>query len=249
MRLPKAFLAILILGLTACQLPDDGSASALNANESPSPTSTEAIPLPAAQEQIESDPQPEPIAPDEAAPSAESTSPSSPEEQAAVPSNQPTPNNAQRAGWGTGDNVRERCGVLLAYDPNDTSVNLRDRPNGDVMDSLPNLTPLSSQDGLAYIDPDVWNPVVVQRTSGLGSTGQSGYIWHELLRRTYYQVEDTQDTYANLRQSPGGTVIDTVPNGTEVRFMGEVDVWTQVELASGQTGYVATALLTEPRCF
>lgn len=156
---------------------------------------------------------------------------------------------AQSGGWRPGDNVRDRCGVLLAYDPNDTSVNLRDRPNGDVMDSLPNLMPLSSQDGLAYIDPDGWNLVGVRRTNGLGSTGQAGYIWHELLRRTYYQVEDTQDTYANLRQSPDDTVIDTVPNGTEVRFMGEVDVWTQVELASGQMGYVATALLTEPRCF
>ncbi|MEO1147304.1 MAG: SH3 domain-containing protein [Cyanobacteria bacterium J06638_22] len=156
---------------------------------------------------------------------------------------------AQSGGWHPGDNVRDRCGVLLAYDPNDSSVNLRDRPTGDAMDRLPNLTPLSSQDGLAYIDPDVWNQVAVRRANGLGSTGQSGYIWHELLRRTYYQVEDTQDTYANLRQSPDGTVIDTVPNGTEVRFMGEVDVWTQVELASGQTGYVATALLTEPRCF
>lgn len=249
MRLPKAFLAVLILGLTACQIPDDGSASALNANESPSPTSTEAISLPAAQEQIESDPQPEPLVPDEAAPSAESPSSSAPEEQAAVPSNQPTPNTAQRAGWGPGENVSEKCGLLLAYDPNDTSVNLRDRPNGDVMDSLPNLTPVSAQDLLAYIFPDEWNLVVVQRVNGLGSTGQAGYIWHELLRRTYYQVEDTQDTYANLRQSPDGPVLDTVPNGTEVRFMGEVDVWTQVELADGQTGYVATALLTEPSCF
>jgi hypothetical protein len=156
---------------------------------------------------------------------------------------------AQSAGWHPGDNVRDRCGVLVAYDPNDTSVNLRDRPNGDVMDRLPNLTALSSQDGLAYIDPDEWNLVAVRRTNGLGSTGQAGYIWHELLRRTYYQVEDTQDTYANLRQSPDGSILDTVPNGTEVRFMGEVGVWTQVELASGQTGYVATALLAEPRCF
>lgn len=78
---------------------------------------------------------------------------------------------------------------------------------------------------------------------------QPGYIWHELRRRTYYQVQDPQDTYANFRQSPNGPVLDTLPNSTEVRFIGELGTWTQVELAYGQTGYVATTLLTTPSCF
>ncbi|MEM9907139.1 MAG: SH3 domain-containing protein [Cyanobacteria bacterium P01_D01_bin.44] len=162
---------------------------------------------------------------------------------AAQPTEQPTEplTSTKQSGWNPDDTVTDKCFVLLAYDPEDTSVNLRDRPDGSVLTSLPNLTRVHSGQP-AYIEPG-WNSLTVE------GQDQQGYIWQDLLRLTYYQVEDPQDTYANLRQSPDGPVISPLENGTEVRFMGEDGTWTQVELASGQVGYVATSLLIRPNCF
>ncbi|MEO0457511.1 MAG: SH3 domain-containing protein [Cyanobacteria bacterium P01_A01_bin.114] len=147
----------------------------------------------------------------------------------------------KQVGWDPADNDPEKCFVMLAYDPEDTSVNLRDQPDGNILTSLPNLTPLNTE-GPAGIEPG-WNYVYAV------DQDRWGYIWQDLIRLTYYQVEDPQDTYANLRQTPNGPVIDTLANGTEVRFMGTDGTWTQVELASGQVGYVATSLLMPPNCF
>ncbi|MEM8810608.1 MAG: SH3 domain-containing protein [Cyanobacteria bacterium P01_G01_bin.38] len=177
----------------------------------------------------------------------ESVSPLSVEEPAEPIAAQPTEQSAEpltnpkQAGWNPDDTVTDKCFMLLAYDPEDTSVNLRDQPDGSVLTSLPNLTRVHSGQP-AYIEPG-WNSLSVE------GQDQQGYIWQDLLRLTYYQVEDPQDTYANLRQSPGGPVINTLDNGTEVRFLGEDGTWTQVELASGQVGYVATSLLMRPNCF
>ena len=141
------------------------------------------------------------------------------------------------------ENLMEKCFSMLAYDPNDTSVNLHDQPDGNVIISLPNFTLLRADVGPAAIWPDSWNSVVVLETE------QAGYVWHELLRQRYYQVQDPQDTGANFRQLPNGLVLSTLPNGTEVRFIGESGTWTQVELANGAIGYVATVLLTTDNCF
>lgn len=158
----------------------------------------------------------------------------------------PTPDQSssvapKQAGWDPAENAGEKCLVMLAYDPEDSSVNLRDQPNGNVLTSLPNLTPLNAE-GPAFIESG-WNYVYVVNQD------RWGYVWQDLIRRTYYQVDDPQDTYANLRQSPNGPVIEPLTNGTEVRFIGEAGTWTQVELANGQIGYVATALLSDPNCF
>lgn len=172
-----------------------------------------------------------------AAPTA-STSPLSDETQAIPIPNQSPP---KQAGWDPANNTGDKCLVMLAYDPDDTSVNLRDQPDGSVLTSVSNLTPLNAE-GPAFIEPG-WNYVYVV------DQDRWGYIWQDLIRRTYYQVDDPQDISANLRQSPNGSVIEPLANGTEVRFMGEADTWTQVELANGQIGYVATALLSDPNCF
>jgi serine/threonine protein kinase, bacterial len=71
----------------------------------------------------------------------------------------------------------------------------------------------------------------------------------ETCTETYYQVNDPQDTSANLRKSPNGEVIVAIPNGTEVLFLGAEGSWTQVQLGSGQTGYISTQLLNESDCY
>lgn len=130
------------------------------------------------------------------------------------------------------------CLQIVAYDPEDSSVNLRDRPDGTVTARLSNLTILETGEP-AGADPG-WNRVyAVDRAIW-------GYVWGDLIYRTYYQV---QDTSANLRRSPNGAAIASIRNGTEVRFLGISGTWTKVALDSGQAGYIATSLLTDPDCF
>ena len=135
----------------------------------------------------------------------------------------------------------EACFNLVAYDPEDTSVNLRDQPGDKVIASLPNFSQVQME-GPAGIDPG-WNPVYVV------SSGAQGYIWGDLLYRSYYQVADPQDRFANLRRSPNGTVVTAVENGTNVRFLGIEGAWTKVAIANGQEGYIFSALLAPPNCF
>ena len=168
------------------------------------------------------------------------------ETQATFLANLPTAVNAQAVG-GYQTNDAEKCFVMLAYDPEDSSVNLRDQPDGSIVTGLPNFTPLEVHTGPAFVEPG-WNFIHVLEPDR-SAYRQSGYIWYELIRRTHYQVEDPQNSAANFRPSPDGPVIDTLANGTEVRFMGEVGTWTKVELADNRTGYVTTALLTDPSCF
>ena len=135
----------------------------------------------------------------------------------------------------------EACFNLVAYDPADTSVNLRDQPDGSVIDSLPNFSQVQME-GPAGIDSG-WNHVYV-----VGSNTQ-GYVWGDLLHRSYYQVADPQDSFANLRRSPNGPVVTAVENETAVRFLGIMGEWTRVSLTSGQAGYIHSALLAPPSCF
>ncbi len=133
------------------------------------------------------------------------------------------------------------CMESVAYDPTDTTVNLRDKPDGAVLASLPNLTRLQAP-GPAGAEPG-WNEVFVVESETWG------FVWGDKIYRTYYQVQDPQDTSANVRRSPNGEVITAVPNGTEVRFLGIEGSWTQIQLDSGETGYISTQLLSDPNCF
>ena len=84
-------------------------------------------------------------------------------------------------------------------------MNLRDQPDSDIIVSLPNFTLLSTEPGTApaFIDSS-WNHVHLWQQEQ--SDFISGYIWQDLIRHTYYQVQAPQDTYANFRQSPNGPV-------------------------------------------
>ena len=62
-------------------------------------------------------------------------------------------------------------------------------------------------------------------------------------------VNDANDTYANLRQSPNGALIGPVNNGTSVWISGsQTDVrgreWALVRTQSNQTGFIFRALVT-----
>ncbi len=145
-----------------------------------------------------------------------------------------------------GSELKERdtidaCFNMVAYDPADTSVNLRDRPDGRIIDQLPNLS-LLQREGPAGAVPG-WNYVFVLDTSTWG------YVWGDLIYLARYQVQDPQDTFANMRRSPNGEVITAVPNGTEVHFIGTDGSWTKVLLDNGQEGYISTDRLDRPNCF
>lgn len=139
--------------------------------------------------------------------------------------------------------VEKVCATLYAYDPNDTGVNLRDRPNGAVIKQVANLSEVyRADDAYAWIDPGTWNHIEL-------FDGTRGYLWGDLLRHTAYRVYDPNDTSANFRSSPGGDVITPLANETEVEFLGESDGWTHVLTGRGADGYVATSLLATPNCF
>ena len=139
--------------------------------------------------------------------------------------------------------VENVCSTLYAYDPEDTGVNVRDQPNGDVITQVPNLSSVyRADDPYAWIEPDTWNHIKLP-------DGTQGYLWGALLRHTAYRVYDPNDTAANLRAVPGGDVIVALPNDTEVEFLGEEGDWTHVRLGRGTDGYIATLLLGTPNCF
>ena len=149
--------------------------------------------------------------------------------------------------------LNQKCFSLIAYDPEDSSINVRDSPNGNVVEAIPNLSMLSRKGTTAVATSwtqEGWNDVQVSDTT------TSGYIWGELLYRTAYQVNDPLDTFVNLRDAPNGDIVTALDNGTEVRFLGTEEDWTQIQVtlepsgepASEQTGYVSTSLLAEPDC-
>ena len=128
-----------------------------------------------------------------------------------------------------------RCTGMVAYDPDDSSVNIRDRPNGQVIATVPNLTPI----GTLRLHRSAWN-----RTYIPGSDGEPGYIWGGLVRFSRLQVQDPEDTMANIRTAPNGEVVAALANGTKVTFLGIEGDWTHVEMDNGYRGYITTSRLT-----
>lgn len=63
-------------------------------------------------------------------------------------------------------------------------------------------------------------------------------------------VLDPNDTYANARTTPNGTIVGPLANGTRVQVIGELNdssgrPWSEVSFGSaGTTGYVFKKLLT-----
>ncbi len=230
MALQHYFSAILapgvLVGLLACAQPSEISQSSASSAEPAAVASAtpSAAPLAAtAPVAVQTTPS--------AAPAAESSTESARAKRPA--SSQALPKSSDR--------TFTTCMESVAYDPSDTTVNLRDKPDGTVLAALPNLTILQAP-GPAGAEPG-WNEVFVVESETWG------FVWGDKIYRTYYQVQDPQDTRVNVRRSPNGEVITAVPNGTEVRFLGIEGSWTQVQLDSGETGYISTQLLSDPNCF
>jgi len=136
--------------------------------------------------------------------------------------------------------VSQACFDLAAYDPEDNTVNVRDTPDGSVIETIPNLSLIS-----------VERPTTLEsgwRSVSVNDTGTQGYIWGELLYRAAYLVNDPTDTSANMRDAPNGNIIEPIDNGEVVEFLGIEGEWTHVKLGGEQTGYISTALLAEPDC-
>lgn len=132
------------------------------------------------------------------------------------------------------------CTNLFAYDPNDTFVNVRDRPNGEIIASLPNFSRLQlANDSL---EPSQgWNEIYSGHRT-------RGYVYSDLISRTVLSVLDPNDSGANLRSSPNGPIIKKLPNGTPVKFAGTDGNWTIVETEDERIGRISTALLAPPTC-
>jgi hypothetical protein len=135
-------------------------------------------------------------------------------------------------------NSLDRCYNMVAYDPADTSVNMRDRPDGNVIHALPNGSVLQ-QEGPAGYEPG-WNRVYAL------DTGAWGYVWGDLMYRALYTVQDPDENTAYMRSTPNGEIINELQNGTLVRFLGVEGDWMRVETEDGISGYVAQSRLTGP---
>jgi Bacterial SH3 domain len=138
----------------------------------------------------------------------------------------------------------DRCFSLVVFDPNDRSVNLRQTPNGVILQKFPNGTvvnmPVTEPAG---IDPG-WTQV------RKGASSSIGYVSSKLLYYTVYAARDPNDRTVNLRKQPNGAIIRALPNGTEVSFVGIQDNWMRVEVQeSGERGYISTKLLKRTTCF
>ncbi|MEM8721150.1 MAG: SH3 domain-containing protein [Cyanobacteria bacterium P01_G01_bin.39] len=132
---------------------------------------------------------------------------------------------------------RSTCKIAFAYDSNDSGVNLRTQPNGTVIKKIINFTKISSE----HTGGNRWLSVSLEN-------GSQGYMWGQLIRPSLYRVYDHNDTYANLRRSPNGTLITAVPNNTVVKFLGASNKWTHVRLPNGIEGYIYTELLDNIHC-
>jgi hypothetical protein len=139
----------------------------------------------------------------------------------------------------------ERCFLLIVFDSNDEFVNLRETPNGSIIRPLANGTEVVRPGEPALIDGN-WTEV---RLGGLGTEGDQGYVFSELLHRAIYQVQDPDDQTVNFRETPNGKIIKPLVNGTEVAFVAETGEWTKVRLLSGEEGYIFSRLLRNPSCF
>jgi hypothetical protein len=135
----------------------------------------------------------------------------------------------------------ERCQFLTVFDAKDSFANLRQSPNGKVLTRIPNGSLVNTVDGRARIQPG-WTAIRLPT--------MRGYIASTLLHRSVYRVIDPQDKTVNLRSSPNGQVITSIPNDTEVMFLGKSGDgrWSRVRLASGKIGFIFAKFLLPPNC-
>ncbi|MEA5497910.1 SH3 domain-containing protein [Limnoraphis robusta Tam1] len=138
---------------------------------------------------------------------------------------------------------QQQCNTFVIYDPNDTSVNVRTAPNGNIIRGIPNGSKTSvtgEQQGWYKVTFD-------SRFDDI-----TGFMKKELLwRSTRRYAMDSKDTYVNLRESPEGRVIRQVRNGTPLTVLeGNTNQWAKVRLenGSGTVGYMYNSLIADPSC-
>ncbi len=137
----------------------------------------------------------------------------------------------------------QSCNVFVVRDPNDTYVNVRTSPNGNIIRGIPNGSKTSiigEQQGWYKVSFD-------SRFDSI-----TGFMKKELLwRSTRRYAMDLKDTYVNLRESPNGRVIRQVRNGTPLTVLeGNRNQWLTVRLedGSGAVGYMYASMVADPSC-
>lgn len=140
------------------------------------------------------------------------------------------------------------CDGYIVYDRNDTYVNVRKSPNGEIIKPIPNGTEVSVLDrknGWFYIN------------LGQGSNAVKGYMKQDLLwLNSSCRAFDNQDTYVNLREkaSINSPVIRRVNNGTPLTCLTDIPnnpktwVKVRVEDGTGKVGYMYGTKVGYPSC-
>jgi uncharacterized protein YgiM (DUF1202 family) len=148
-----------------------------------------------------------------------------------------------RASWASGG-----CEVYIVYDPNDTYVNVRTAPNGQIIRRIPN----GAKTGI-FAEKNGWyNVAFDSRFDNI-----EGFIKKELLwpSTSCYAIDD-KDTYVNLREqaSINSRVIRRVNNGTPVTCLNGIpenlNTWVKVRLedGTGKVGYMYGTKVGHPSC-
>lgn len=141
--------------------------------------------------------------------------------------------------------IANECNIFVVFDPQDTYVNLRQTPNGKVVERINN----GQKMGVSFADSSPeWSYV-----NSTAAQNRSGYMKSSLLwyGTTHYAI-DSQDTFVNLRSSPNGQIIRRVVNGTPLTILPEkaVNGWVKIRLNIGDraTGYMSRNLIANPTC-
>jgi SH3-like domain-containing protein len=140
------------------------------------------------------------------------------------------------------------CDGFIVYDRNDTSVNVRKSPNGQIIKQISNgieVSVIEEKNGWYYI------------SYGEGSNLVKGYMKKELLwLNSSCRAFDNKDTYVNLREqaSTNSRVIRRVNNGTPVTCLNDIpsnlNTWVKVKVedGTGKVGYMYGTKVGQPSC-
>lgn len=146
--------------------------------------------------------------------------------------------------------AENQCDTYVVSDPNDTFVNVRTCPNGDVIAPIPNgitTTVIGENNGWYIVDfGRSWQNVV-------------GYMYKPLLsKNTSCYALDVKDTTVDIHAEPAfnSRVLRTVLNGTSVECLDGMPsrkvLWVRVRFKESNgkysIGYIFREQLGLPRC-
>ena len=130
------------------------------------------------------------------------------------------------------------CNTRIVNDTRDTGVNLRERPNGALIQKLPNGITVSPLVGYQN-----WLLVNVR--------GQSGWMYKPLTRsdtNTYLLRPDSHFVLLRESDSPNAPIITQLLNGTPVTVWGTVGDWSKIQVPHWGIGYVPSRYVKQPSC-